>query len=75
MSIPTCLQSWADAESQHRDSISPKMPRAAGFNFNARQAKQNFVNSVNPDYVIIDITGNMPQWSSDLSAFERDLCR
>jgi hypothetical protein len=51
------------------------MPRAAGFNFSARQAKQNFVNSVNPDYVIIDIMGNMPQWSSDLSAFERDLCR
>ena len=50
-------------------------PRAAGFNFKARQAKQNFVNSVNPDYVIIDIMGNMPQWSSDLSAFERDLCR
>ncbi|GAA0708045.1 hypothetical protein ISN75_11035 [Dyella marensis] len=51
-------------------------PRAAGFNFNARQAKQNFVNSANPDYVIIDIMGDMnhSQWSSSLSDFQRDLC-
>lgn len=50
-------------------------PHAAGFNFAARKEKQNFVNSVNPDYVIIDIMGNLPHWSSDLTAFERDLCR
>jgi len=49
-------------------------PHAAGFNFAARKEKENFVNSVNPNYVIIDIMGNIPHWSSDLTAFERDLC-
>lgn len=51
-------------------------PRAAEFNFNARQAKQNFVNSANPDYVIIDIMGDMnhSKVSSSLSDFQRDLC-
>lgn len=50
-------------------------PRAGGFNFSARQAKQNFVNAVNPDYTIIDIMGNIPQWSSSLSSFEHNMCR
>lgn len=52
-------------------------PRAAGFNFNARAAKQHFVDSVNPDYVIIDIMGDMNRssWSSSLSSFQQELCR
>lgn len=132
MTIPTYLACWADAQAQHSDWTSAKMPivsasvptgkewatkgaweainwarqngrqtmsivpnpdagrrsgrscnyytwqstdpHAAGFNFAARKDKQDFVNSVNPDYVIIDIMGNMPQWSSALTSFERDLC-
>ena len=134
LSIPTFLQCWADAEAQHADSTSAKMPvvsasvpwnnawatkgaweainwarqnhrqtmsivpnpdagrrkggsckyytwqstdpRAAGFNFNARQAKQDFVDKANPDYVIIDIMGDMNRssWSSALSDFQRELC-
>ena len=50
-------------------------PRAGGFNFGARKEKENFVNAVNPDYTIIDIMGNIPQWSSSLTSFERDLCQ
>lgn len=52
-------------------------PRAAGFNFNARQAKQHFVDSVRPDYIIIDIMGDMNRssWSSSLSSFQQELYR
>lgn len=49
--------------------------RAAGFNFDARKSKQDFVNAVNPDYVIIDIMGDIPHWASDLNSFEHNMCR
>lgn len=49
----------------------------AKFNYDARMAKQHFVDSVKPDYVIIDIMGDASgnSWKSDLWSFEQNLCR
>jgi len=49
----------------------------ANFNYDARDAKQSFVNRMNPDYVIIDVMGNghANTWKSDLTSFDQNLCR
>lgn len=49
----------------------------AKFNYDARMAKQHFVESVKPDYVIVDIMGDTSgnSWKSDLWSFEQNLCR